>query len=809
MRYFGVLFCILTVLITATAVTAQSDPFGTLDRVSLDSVEVVPGQDVTIRVRLTNDEFLSIVSVPLAYDTTLLTLKSVSFDSSRAGYIQTKILTPSQVSQIHGHFVVAVVKMLETPLPPGDGLIFKATFTVAASAPVGTIARVDSLFFPPGGELMLTESNSASSIRPAFTAGKVVIRGQNRLPVIASPTTVNILEGDTLRLDMNASDPDGSALTLSCPLKPTSASFTCTSNSGCLIWVPDYVGPQSADATPLKVTFAANDGKATVTRDVTIQVINRNRAPIVTAPERMQVVAGNALQFDLSAADPDFESISWTMNGAPIEAAFDSRNPGRFTWNPEITALDDSMPVVFIAADPQGFADTAIVRVVVQAATLYELEIDTTSAMPGDQATVFVSLNNQVAVSGFQLMLQYDQSVMTPISITSVGTRAAAFSQFTVTQNPGGSQGTIKIVGVASAAGPSVAPLPIGTGAIAKVVFRVTSDLAYEGMSIPVRFSFTDPVTRNDNTLTSTTGTKIEQFDIAYTDGWVKIEDIGNILIGDINLNGIANEIADVIYFTNYFIDPQHYPFNVLQYANSDINRDNLVATIADLVRMISILVGTANGKPVATGDVVGAVKATETADGLSVSYRSDVAIGGMLITLEGESAHDLSMIDLLIPEMTLATSYDGRYTRVLVYSPTGATMPSGEVAVLDLRGMTECTITAVDMSSADGQFMTVSLAKLEALPSDFVLEQNYPNPFNPETRIEFSLPKAGDISLVVYDVLGRSVRTLSSGSLTAGTHSVIWDSRNDAGATVASGVYFYRLEYDGHATTRKMMLVK
>jgi hypothetical protein len=113
-------------------------------------------------------------------------------------------------------------------------------------------------------------------------------------------------------------------------------------------------------------------------------------------------------------------------------------------------------------------------------------------------------------------------------------------------------------------------------------------------------------------------------------------------------------------------------------------------------------------------------------------------------------------------------------------------------------------------MSSADGRYMTVSLAAgVETLPTDFTLQQNYPNPFNPETRIEFSLPNAGEISLVVYDVLGRSVRTLASGSYPAGNHAVRWDSRDNSGQTVASGVYFYRLESSGKATTRKMMLVK
>jgi flagellar hook assembly protein FlgD len=136
--------------------------------------------------------------------------------------------------------------------------------------------------------------------------------------------------------------------------------------------------------------------------------------------------------------------------------------------------------------------------------------------------------------------------------------------------------------------------------------------------------------------------------------------------------------------------------------------------------------------------------------------------------------------------------------------------MPSGNVTVFDLPGLTDCEVVSVDMSTADGRFMTVALAKgTELLPTDFTLEQNYPNPFNPSTRIDFSLPVAGDVTLMIYDVLGRSIRTLASGSYAAGHHTVTWDSRDGSGQTVASGVYFYRLEAGGTSTTRKMMLLK
>ena len=94
-------------------------------------------------------------------------------------------------------------------------------------------------------------------------------------------------------------------------------------------------------------------------------------------------------------------------------------------------------------------------------------------------------------------------------------------------------------------------------------------------------------------------------------------------------------------------------------------------------------------------------------------------------------------------------------------------------------------------------------------LPTSFNLEQNYPNPFNPETRIRFAVNQTGAYQLSVFNVLGQPVRTLVNGIQTPNTYEVTWDGRNDAGATVGSGIYFYRLTGEGLSISRKMILLK
>ncbi len=94
-------------------------------------------------------------------------------------------------------------------------------------------------------------------------------------------------------------------------------------------------------------------------------------------------------------------------------------------------------------------------------------------------------------------------------------------------------------------------------------------------------------------------------------------------------------------------------------------------------------------------------------------------------------------------------------------------------------------------------------------IPREFSLRQNYPNPFNPNTRIELALPQACQVTLEIFNVLGQKVRTLVNGQMSAGNHSVEWNSTDDRGRQVSSGIYLYRLTAGDYLETRKMVLLK
>jgi flagellar hook assembly protein FlgD len=88
-------------------------------------------------------------------------------------------------------------------------------------------------------------------------------------------------------------------------------------------------------------------------------------------------------------------------------------------------------------------------------------------------------------------------------------------------------------------------------------------------------------------------------------------------------------------------------------------------------------------------------------------------------------------------------------------------------------------------------------------------LRQNAPNPFNPATTIKFELPKASDVRLDVYNILGQKIRTLVDRYLPAGIYRVTFDGRGDDDQPLASGVYLYRLKAGDYAESKVMVMVK
>lgn len=106
-------------------------------------------------------------------------------------------------------------------------------------------------------------------------------------------------------------------------------------------------------------------------------------------------------------------------------------------------------------------------------------------------------------------------------------------------------------------------------------------------------------------------------------------------------------------------------------------------------------------------------------------------------------------------------------------------------------------------LKTTNGGFTFVNQLSTE-VPNTYMLMQNYPNPFNPSTKIQFTLPKKGFTSIVVFDITGKKVTSLVNEKLEAGVYETEWNA-----SSMPSGVYFYRLSADDYVQTRKLILVK
>ncbi|MCH6559422.1 T9SS type A sorting domain-containing protein [candidate division KSB1 bacterium] len=119
------------------------------------------------------------------------------------------------------------------------------------------------------------------------------------------------------------------------------------------------------------------------------------------------------------------------------------------------------------------------------------------------------------------------------------------------------------------------------------------------------------------------------------------------------------------------------------------------------------------------------------------------------------------------------------------------------------------CSISAAPVSLPKLAGTTDHVTVQETIPEGYALEQNYPNPFNPSTTITFGVPEASEVTLAIYNLRGQVIRTLHSGPIAAGQHSVVWNGTDFRGAKVASGVYVYRLEGKRIVVSKKLVFTK
>ncbi len=498
----------------------------------------------------------------------------------------------------------------------------------------------------------------------------------------------------------------------------------------------------------------------------------------------------------------------------------------------------------------------------------------THNSLQGHYEFVSITLENyELDMGGFDFLIAYDASALTFMEATPGQLlEDCGWEYFTYRYGADGNcgdacpSGLLRIIAIADVNnGPNhpscYGPPDTDPHELAEMKFLVTNDRTYECQYVPIRFFWGDC---GDNAISSVDGELLyidraiydfegnliwdeeddDEFpederiphvgapnfclnpdpdkptavrELIFVNGGIDIACADSIdARGDLNLNGIANEIADAVLYTNYFL----YGIGVFdiapegQVAASDVNNDGTPLTVGDLVYLVRVI----------TGDALPFAKLTPLTQKASVNAAvnhsavavfsdspADLGAGLFVFDVSGYELGEPMLINGAA-EMTLKHHVEGDQLRVLVYSfEQGKRIPAGVEAIFAIPISGEGAIELREVQLADyyGNLLTTRVEKEATLPSAFALHQNYPNPFNATTQIIYEIPEASQVKIEIFNTLGQKVRTLFDGEELAGVHGIEWDATDDSGNRVASGVFFYRITSGQYTQERKMVLLK
>jgi hypothetical protein len=798
---------LLVSIFFSTNLMGQSDPFGIQDTLTVSNTSSPRNGKVYVDINLNNDEPLYGFSVPLRFSPAYISCDTILFNNTKLENIS---VTQFMIDNQEGYVLFGGLVLIEEeePLATGPGKLARLVFDISPDAPVGLETAIDSGFVPPAGEMVLTGAN-AQEIFPVFNSGIITVDDDNYPPVFNELPRQYVVEGDTLSFRVEAYDRELDDYRITATRLPEGAEFSSQDNT--FTWVPDFVGPNSSIGNPHEVVFVASDSFSSSHMKVEIEVINKNRDPVISVVDGYEGDAGDTVEILVAAEDPDFENVTISASNLPQGCTYNNENPGVISWE---SAYSDSGSYLISleAADESGAVVTKDVNLTLHAVAICDLALGEVQGYVGSTQIIPVNLLNRTAIKSMQLLIKYDPTALQMISISNGGTRTDNWEKFNVTHDA--FSGRIWVVGEADAVGgTSVDPLPVGDGEILNLEFQATSNLDYAGIFVDVVFEFLDQLTYKDNTFVDENDQLIPQDDISYTNGSFFIK-LYEGLIGDINLNGIAFEISDLIYFNNHFIDPNNYPLDGEKLQNSDINQDGRPGTLGDLVYFIRIVTGDADppGKMQSADNGLAAnVKVRSYPNRISIHSDWDQEIGAAVFTFacEGEKP------DIYQTERTTglkqSSSYQDGILRVLICDPSGMAIRAGDGPLLEL-GVSDpeaVQLQSAELADIHGMDISTKISSAATVPEKFALGQNYPNPFNPTTTISLALPVESRVSLKIYNIMGQVVRTLLDEVMPAGYHEITWNGTDQNGNQVSSGVYFYKLQSDNFSETKKMIMLK
>ncbi len=180
----------------------------------------------------------------------------------------------------------------------------------------------------------------------------------------------------------------------------------------------------------------------------------------------------------------------------------------------------------------------------------------------------------------------------------------------------------------------------------------------------------------------------------------------------------------------------------------------------------------------------------------------------GIRLTWNSNPEEDLA--DYILDKSEDSLFYTNQYSSFLMSDTLFLDLPTPTDDIMYYR------LSAVDISgNVSGYSDTITYIMILTndanllIPTEFALHQNYPNPFNPTTQIKYDLPEDASVTINIYDLMGRSIKSLVNSNQSAGYRSIQWKGTNNLGEQVSAGIYLYMIQAGDFRQTKKMVLLK
>jgi len=625
--------------------------------------------------------------------------------------------------------------------------------------------------------------------------------------LVRSPvdTLVLIDPGQSVQFDLDSEDEEGDPLTLQWLVdgvqKSTASSFTHLADTTSA----DTVVANLTDGTSTTSTTWIVDARAIAKVSVATDTVDFGDVALgdtasatlrVLNPGRTTLTITNLQVGDLAFAASFGTDAITLRDSTTLTLSFAATTRGARTTEVQFGTNDPDIPTVTI---PLAGAAVVPTRAALDAdLAAGDQGIRTGTGRLGDTVVLDVEVSETLEILSYAVELTFDPEVFSFESVAADAdvTNLLGAGLLPVATEP--ASGTLRI----EVAGNDTVS---GDGFFGRVTFNVASD-AETGVSSAIGLARVELLSSGQATsdvLTSSEGVTLQ---------------IATALPGDVDGGGTI-DIDDFFLFADDFGGSA---------ARSDFNSDGTV-DFTDFFLFVDFFNGAAaRPLPDVEASMPGLALAVDdrptSADRLDavVHWRAEESLRGAGLWLIWDPRHlSFDEVSATDPESnrTLLWTHGEQPGRLeLAAVPVGGGAFDGDVATLQFRRLTpqatEIRLEAAVGRDASGVTRGLDLptaATVAALPRVAVLYPPHPNPFNPETVISFFVPSRADtrVEVTVYDLLGRPVRTLSSGGVEGGHHRLVWRGRDDAGRQAGAGVYLVEMRTNERRLVRKVMLLK